>query len=548
MVIATVTRGLYYSTPVSVSLSTKRRVTVCSTTNTCPLSISINGKRCPSGRVGASVRDDMLYAPGLLETTTTATTTPGGQWAIRVSSVLGIPPELCRRIGVTLVMMTLSRIGHYIPIPGVAMSPETSATSFTASLTTSTASEVAGNMYLLSITPYMTAGLTLAALQLIPEVRRHMESLREEGRSGREAIQAYTSILFIIAALIQSISHASQLCVNKASWFLKLQTTVTLMAGAVLCKYAVQYIDQHGLGDGTGVIIGSGIALSYIEYISRVIEAFHVLPVPPVLNMLAAVSVTVCVVILVTWVHGIELRLPLTFFSARKNTGTSSSSFSGEDGGSNGAESNTTMTSSSWSSSSGHPVVERLKMSGRNSIDMQALFPLRLSPSGTRQLLFANFWASLLEAPLSAIGLHGVLNNPFIFALVVFLFEALNFADATPKQIATFLSQNDAGIVGLSPGEETTAFLSRKKAQLKFANAAFIATISLLSRAIDILCVWLIGVAPGTLNILLLVSTVMGGSRQVDALCTGHRVEQRLNAERRELVSIARHGTILRPQ
>jgi preprotein translocase subunit SecY len=531
-----VARGLSLRTPaVSLPLSTKRRVAVWNSTSNDQ--ITVNTRSPISTRVGAGRNNDILYAPGLLESTNTKTS----QWAVRVSSVLRyIPPELCRRIGVTFVMMTLARIGHYVPIPGVGMSPETSPTSFTASLTTSTASEVAGNIYLLSITPYMTAGLTLAALQLIPEVRRHIESLREEGRSGREAIQAYTSILFVVAALIQSISYASQLCVNQTSvWFFKLQTTVTLMAGAVLCKYAVQCIDQHGLGDGTGVIIGSGIALSYIEYISRVIEAFHVLPVPPLLNILAAVSVTLGVVILVTWVHGIELRLPLTFFSARKNT-TNNNTFSSGEHGSNGTDFSNTRSPSS--SSNHHPVIEKLKTSGGNSIDMQALFPLRLSPSGTRQLLFANFWASLLDAPLSAIGLQGALNNPFTFALVVFLFEALNFADATPKQIATFLSQNDAGIIGLSPGEETTAFLSRKKAQLKFANAAFIAMISLLSRAIDILSVWLIGVAPGTLNILLLVSTIMGGSRQVDALCTGHRVEQRLNAEKHNLISIARHG------
>jgi len=136
-------------------------------------------------------------------------------------------------------------------------------TSLTATMT-GTASEIGGNIYLLSITPYMTAGLTLAALQLIPEVRRHLDSLRDEGRSGRETINHYTSILFVLAALIQAVSNASQLssiAVNGGKLF-QIQTAVTLMAGAVLCKYAVQNIDHYGVGDGTGVIIGASIALS----------------------------------------------------------------------------------------------------------------------------------------------------------------------------------------------------------------------------------------------------------------------------------------------
>jgi len=119
--------------------------------------------------------------------------------------------------------------------------------------------------------------------------------------------------------------------------------------------------------------------------------------------------------------------------------------------------------------------------------------------------LFANFWASLLQAPLQAMGCPGLLQNPFAFALIVFLFEAFSFSDATPKQMSIFLSQNDAGIRGLSPGDATRKFLQSCRARLKFLNAGFIAGISLLSRVVDIVCMMLVGVAPNMLNLLLLV-------------------------------------------
>lgn len=461
---------------------------------------------------------DILNAPGLLPR---EGNTDGMPQVIQHMLPSWAPPELVKRISVTFLMLLLARIGHYIALPGLDLGVLAAATagdgsvpqSLTSSLT-GTASELGGNIYLLSITPYMTAGLTLAALQLIPEIKRHIELLREEGRSGRETINHYTNTLFVGAAFVQAITNASQLsfAAKSAGNFFKIQSIVTLMAGAVLCKFAVQNIDQHGLGDGTGIVIGAGIALSYSEYLSKAFQAFISAPLPPTINIAAAVLLCFASVVLVTWVQGMELRLPLSFFSARRTE-------------------NTNQTR--------HPVVEKLSSS---SIDMQSLFPLRLSPSGTRQLLFANFWASLLDAPLSAIGFPGLLNNPFMFAAVVFIFEALSFADATPKQIASFLAQNDAVIVGLSPGDATKSFLRRRKAQLKFNNAAFIASISLVSRLIDMICFALIGVAPGMLNLLLLVSTILGGARQVQALAAGNSVEATLECESKKLEIIARHG------
>ena len=209
--------------------------------------------------------DSILHAPGLISRS--KSNGADQTWAKWTPSWL--PAELVRRMSVTFAMICLARIGHYIPIPDlnidlirnldVSGMPK----SFTASLTGS-ASEIGGNIYLLSITPYMTAGLTLAALQLIPEIRRHVESLRDEGRSGREAINNYTSILFVVAALIQSVTHASQLkaVALQATKMFQFQTALTLMAGAVVCKFAVQNIEQYGLGDGTGIVIGASIALS----------------------------------------------------------------------------------------------------------------------------------------------------------------------------------------------------------------------------------------------------------------------------------------------
>lgn len=469
-----------------------------------------------TGRHGPRYGEEDLrsrsYPPGLSPVSTASKSTAHPAPLRVLASVLHLPPELLKRILVTFAMLIVTRIGHYIAIPAMATATAAEGlTSLAGSITQTAATEIPNNIYLLSITPYMTASLTLAALQLVPEIRRHIESLREEGRSGRETINGYQNVLFVFSALIQSVSYAFYQ-LNIADVHLKTQTAVTLMAGAVLCKFAVQNIDQFGLGDGTGVVIGGGIALAYAGFVKDlwavcVEHGWRQVFTGSLAQSLVAAGVLFGVVLGVVWVQGMSLRLPLTFYTARKET-------SGGGGGSVGGEQQQNRN---------NPVIRKLN---RHSISMQSLFPLRLSPSGTRQLLFANFWASLLEPFLGSL-----LQHPLNFALLVFLLESLNFADATPKQIATFLAQNDAGIIGLSPGVETREFLQRKKQQLKFVNAAFIAGVSLLARVVDVLCARLVGVAPGTLNVLLLVSTVLGGARQVEALVTRERVERTLREE-----------------
>jgi len=177
--------------------------------------------------------------------------------------------ELVRRMAVTLCMLWLIRVGHYLPIPGLdPLLTSSSGTALSFAHFLSGSREVPGNIYLLSITPYITAGFALAAFQLLPEARLHFKRLREEGRHGQERITGYLSVLFVLAALTQAIAESSRLAAagvlagGATGWGAKAGVAVNLMAGAVLCKWAVQTVDSWGLGDGTGVVIGAGIALS----------------------------------------------------------------------------------------------------------------------------------------------------------------------------------------------------------------------------------------------------------------------------------------------
>lgn len=75
--------------------------------------------------------------------------------------------------------------------------------------------------------------------------------------------------------------------------------------------------------------------------------------------------------------------------------------------------------------------------------------------------------------------------------------------------------QNNAGLHGLSPGDETNSFIAVRRQQLKLLNAALLASLSLAARGVDAASQALIGVPVGCLSLLLLASTVTSAARQV---------------------------------
>ena len=112
-------------------------------------------------------------------------------------------------------------------------------------------------------------------------------------------------------------------------------------------------------------------------------------------------------------------------------------------------------------------------------------FPMRLSPSGARSLLFANFWAALLHVPLrcagrpartdygrmfgwrwhccfhylfpplnatscSWVGLADPFDSALGFAVLVLATEAVALPDLTPRQVSRFLAAVSAAMLCMS--------------------------------------------------------------------------------------------------
>ncbi len=120
-------------------------------------------------------------------------------------------PELKRRIGMTLLLLAVYRIGAHIPTPGI--NNEALAAFFRAAQGTllglfdmfSGGALSQLSVFALGIMPYISASIIL---QLLTVVIPQLERLSKEGESGRKKITQYTRYGTVVLSIIQGFGIA----------------------------------------------------------------------------------------------------------------------------------------------------------------------------------------------------------------------------------------------------------------------------------------------------------------------------------------------------
>ncbi|PSC74655.1 abhydrolase domain-containing [Micractinium conductrix] len=416
-------------------------------------------------------------------------------------------------------------MGHFIALPGAQPAVAGARAAMEILMGQS---EVAANVFSLGIGPLMSAYFFLAAANVVPPIRKHFAQLREAGPQGRDTYTGYITILFglfacwegtslarcwLPASIAASSAAAKGWSAGVVAWAVgagKVTWMVAVLtAGSAVCKLITQLVEQNGLGDGTGLLIALGVAVNYAHFLA---DAAAVLAAaPPRLWAVSLVALLCCLLTGVAlWAQGVQLRLPATFYQERHS----------ETGSPKGHQAQR------------HPLLELLnphpahhtqqahreEEEEAEAAPSRQYFPLQLSPSGARSLLFANFWVALLQPPLSWLGVGNPFASSLGFAALVLVVEGISFADMTPRQISQYLASSDAGLRGIAPGIRTISYLAARRRQLKLLNATLLAGLSLAARGVDAVAASLVGVPAGCLSLLLLASTVASAVRQVESL------------------------------
>jgi preprotein translocase subunit SecY len=181
-------------------------------------------------------------------------------------------PELQKRILISLLLLSVYRIGAHVPTPGIdsialAAFFEQARGSLLGLFDMFAGGALSNfSVFSLGIMPYISASIIL---QLLTIAIPHLERLSKEGEAGRRKITQYTRYGTVLLSVIQGFGIAVGLenmagptgasIVLEPGWAFRLMTMLTLTAGTAFIMWLGEQITERGIGNGISLIIFAGI-------------------------------------------------------------------------------------------------------------------------------------------------------------------------------------------------------------------------------------------------------------------------------------------------
>ncbi|MBR1794187.1 MAG: preprotein translocase subunit SecY [Bacteroidales bacterium] len=176
--------------------------------------------------------------------------------------------ELRTRIGYTLLLVLVYRLGCYIVLPG--LDPEVLKGGISGTqeglvgLLNMFSGGAFGNasIFALGVMPYISASIVVQLLGMfVPSFRK----MQMEGESGRRKMNQITRYLTLAILAIQGPAYVTgmiprnAIAVGWSSFMFNLISTIVLMAGTMFVMWLGERITDRGIGNGISLIIMIGI-------------------------------------------------------------------------------------------------------------------------------------------------------------------------------------------------------------------------------------------------------------------------------------------------
>ena len=409
--------------------------------------------------------------------------------------------ELKKRIWFTLGALLVYRLGTYIPLPGIDPNAWNQIFNSQAGGILGMFNMFAGGgihrmaIFALNIMPYISASIII---QLMTTVSPTLEALKKEGESGRKTINQYTRYLTVVLAAFQAygisvgLEGASNV-VTDPGMFFRISTVITLTGGTMFLMWLGEQITQRGIGNGTSLIIMSGIVAQLPSAVAGTLELGRQGALSTGLILVILVMV-VAVIAFIVFMERAQRRLLIQY--------------------------------------------PKRQVGNRMFEGQSSHLPLKLNTSGVIPPIFAssllllpttvaNFtagqgpeWLTLITTQLA----HG---RPLFLALYValivffaFFYTAIVF---NPTETAENLKKHGGFIPGIRPGERTAEYIDYVLSRITVIGAAYLAVVCLFPEM-------LISYAAvpfyfGGTSLLIVVSVTMDTVAQVQGYLLAHQYE-----------------------
>src|SRR3954470_6981958 len=232
--------------------------------------------------------------------------------------------ELKRRIWFTLGALIVYRVGTYVPVPGIDASVMGEMLSqhgggilgmfdmFTGG--------ALGRMTVLAldIMPYISASIII---QLMSAAVPSLEALKKEGESGRKKLNQYTRYLTVLIAMFQAYGisiglesmHGSfgSAVINPGPFFI-ISSVVTLVGGTMFLMWLGEQITARGIGNGTSLIIMSGIVANLPHALASLLELGRTGALSPIF-ILAFLVIAIAVIGFIVFIERAQRRIVIQY-------------------------------------------------------------------------------------------------------------------------------------------------------------------------------------------------------------------------------------------
>ena len=413
--------------------------------------------------------------------------------------------ELKQRIWFTLGALIVYRIGTYIPVPGV------DASVMSELMTQHGGGGILGmfdmftggalrrmTVFALNIMPYISASIII---QLMSAAIPSLETLKKEGEQGRKKLNQYTRYLTVLIALFQSYGIAVGLesmhgsfgaAVINPGWFFRFSCVITLVGGTMFLMWLGEQITARGIGNGTSLIIMSGIVANLPSAIGSLLELGRTGALSPFF-ILVFVVIAVATIAIIVFVERAQRRVPVQY--PKRQVGN--------------------------------------RMFGGDSTHI----PLKINTSGVIPPIFAS---SILLIPATVAGFatngppwlqmvagqlgHGQPLYMALYAAMIIFFSYFYTAVVfNPEETADNLKKYGGFIPGIRPGSATAAYFDRILTRLTTVGGIYLVLICLLPEVL--ISDYGLPFYFGGTSILIVVSVTMDTVTQIQSHLLAHQYE-----------------------
>ncbi|MFO7844127.1 MAG: preprotein translocase subunit SecY [Bacteroidales bacterium] len=367
--------------------------------------------------------------------------------------------DLRYRIGYTIFILLIYRLGSYIVLPGIdpgqlsALKQQTSDGVMGLLNMFSGGSFSRASIFALGIMPYISASIVI---QLLGIAIPYFQRLQREGESGRRKINQITRYLTVAILIMQAPAYLKNLQVQlpESAFVLKgtffwFSSVVILTSGTMFIMWLGERITDKGIGNGISLIIMIGIIANlpfalFAEFVSRLEEQGGGL-VAFLLEMVILFFVFIATILLVQGTRKIPVQYAKRIVGNKQYGG------------------------------------------------VRQYIPLKVNSAGVMPIIFAQ---ALMFIPLTVAGfadsetltgfaaafsnITGFWYN-FTFAIMIILFTYFYTAiTINPSQMAEDMKKNGGFIPGVKPGRKTVEFLDTIMSRITLPGSIFLALIAIL--------------------------------------------------------------------